>query len=670
MTRFPVVVIALFCGASAFAQPAGDLQPIVPPEEVVGVVEPLPEPANEEVRVTSHTPLTMRDAPGIVSVLDREEIVSSGARDLLDLLQLVPGFSVGVDVSGVVGVSFRGEWAHEGKVLFLLDGHELNETLYSTTSLGMRVPASIIQRIEVIRGPGSAIYGGYAELAVVKITTRAPAELNGIAASTYYGQMENGWGRFMATASGGAELKKVPGLAVKMDVAFLKGLQSDRTYYDDQGASYSLRSGSERQTFLLNTALTYRGLSARFLFEDNVMQTQDGAGLVLPTPVNQRFRSYYADVRYEKNVGHKVTLLPRFSFKHQTPWQTLDKTSSAFYDKSALRLLGGIGVSIDARKDVNILLGFEGYWDHAQLNDPTLSGFQQLFGSSPRVDYGNLAAYAQVFWRNKVANITVGGRYEYNTAYGNSVVPRVGFTRVVGRFNFKLLYSLAFRGPAFENLRISPGLRPERTHTAEAEVGVQLSGHWAFTLDGYFLRITRAIVFGSDATTLVERYSNAGNTGTGGIEAQLKTRYAWMTGTLGYSFYTAANQNDVATYAVPGHSDLLLAAPAHKLTLSIGAMLWRDHVHTGITVVYLSPRYELLAPGPDGEKRAAAEPNTVLLGANLSYRNLGIRGLELTAGVRNALGQLYRVAQPYDGGHAPYPLASREVYLRLSYATR
>jgi hypothetical protein len=49
---------------------------------------------------------------------------------------------------------------------------------------------------------------------------------------------------------------------------------------------------------------------------------------------------------------------------------------------------------------------------------------------------------------------------------------------------------------------------------------------------------------------------------------------------------------------------------------------------------------------------------------------MGVRGLELTLGVYNALGQLYRAAQPYDGGHAPYPLASREVYVRLSYAMK
>jgi outer membrane cobalamin receptor len=609
----------------------------------------------------------MREAPGIVSVIDRDEIATSGARDLMDLLQLVPGFSFGVDVSGVVGVSFRGEWGHEGKVLFLLDGHELNETLYSTMQLGMHIPASIIQRLEIIRGPGSAIYGGYAELAVVNIITRSPKELSGVAASTYYGQMEHGWGRFLASASGGAEIKRVPGLGLKLDLSYMDGRRSDRTYYDELGGQYSMQSGSRIKSFLLNFALVYRGLRVRFLFDDHLMQTQDSSGQVLPAPVDQRFRTYSADVRYDGKVGRMVTLLPRFSFKHQTPWQTLDKTSTQFYDKSSMRLVGGLGVSIDPIRAVNILVGAEGTWDRGVLNDPELVGYQTQFGTTDHVDYGNLAAYAQVFWRNRIVNVTAGARYEYHSAYGHSAVPRIGFTKIVGRFNFKLLYSLAFRGPAIENLNINPDLHPERTHVVEAEAGVQLSGHWALVVNGFFMRITDAIVYESDPVDNVERYLNGGDTGTGGLEAQLKAKYNWMYGTLTYSFYSSRGQNDVALYAVPGRDDVLVGTPAHKATLSAGFNVWRDHVTVGLTAVYMSPRYRV---SPDDPTQSAHEPHTFLLGGNVAYRNLGVPGLDLMAGVHNALGQEYRLLQPYSAGHAPYPMASREIYVRLAYAMR
>src|SRR4051812_37797540 len=175
---------------------------------------------NPQVKVASKTPLTMRDAPGIISVVQRDEIVRSGARDLMDILQLVPGFSFGVDVEGVVDVGFRGLWGHEGKVLFLLDGQELNETLYSTMQLGMHIPASHIERVEIIRGPGSAIYGGYAELAVINITSRDAQNLSGPSADVYYGQMEHGLGRFMASASYGEEFKQAPGLGVSLQTFY------------------------------------------------------------------------------------------------------------------------------------------------------------------------------------------------------------------------------------------------------------------------------------------------------------------------------------------------------------------------------------------------------------------------------------------------------------------
>lgn len=53
------------------------------------------------------------EAPNVVLVLTRDDIVASGARDLLEVLQLVPGFSFHQDVGGVVGAAFRNLWAHE-----------------------------------------------------------------------------------------------------------------------------------------------------------------------------------------------------------------------------------------------------------------------------------------------------------------------------------------------------------------------------------------------------------------------------------------------------------------------------------------------------------------------------------------------------------------------------
>src|SRR5947209_7894913 len=93
-----------------------------------------------DVAVASQKSSTLREAPGVVTVVSREEIQSSGARDLIDVLSLVPGFWFGVDVEGVVDVGLRGVWAHEGKTLLLVDGVEMNELLYSNNELFNHYP--------------------------------------------------------------------------------------------------------------------------------------------------------------------------------------------------------------------------------------------------------------------------------------------------------------------------------------------------------------------------------------------------------------------------------------------------------------------------------------------------------------------------------------------------
>jgi len=94
-----------------------------------------------------------RETPGRGVRDDARGDLASGARDLLEVLQLIPGFSFHTDVEGVVGAGFRGVWGHEGKVLLLIDGIEMNELLYSTNAFGNELPVQVIEKVEVIRGP-------------------------------------------------------------------------------------------------------------------------------------------------------------------------------------------------------------------------------------------------------------------------------------------------------------------------------------------------------------------------------------------------------------------------------------------------------------------------------------------------------------------------------------
>ena len=103
----------------------------------------------EKVSITSQTPLLVRDAPGTVTIINETEIQAMGARDLTDVLRLIPGIEFCVDIQGVVGIGMRGNSANDA-VLVLVDGLEINELLFGTNQFGNHFPVDQIRRIEIV----------------------------------------------------------------------------------------------------------------------------------------------------------------------------------------------------------------------------------------------------------------------------------------------------------------------------------------------------------------------------------------------------------------------------------------------------------------------------------------------------------------------------------------
>ena len=131
-----------------------------------------------KIKIATNKEQELEEAPSIVSVITRKEIEGYGCRDVSDILRLVPGFEFGVDVDGIVGLGFRGIWVHEGKSLIMLNGHTLNDFGYGNNNFMGSLPAGMIERVEIIRGPGSAIYGAFAEVCVINIITISSKKSN------------------------------------------------------------------------------------------------------------------------------------------------------------------------------------------------------------------------------------------------------------------------------------------------------------------------------------------------------------------------------------------------------------------------------------------------------------------------------------------------------------
>lgn len=123
-----------------------------------------------------HKPLN--ESPATVSVIDREMIRNSGAREIVDIFRMVPGFIVGFAEGHRPAVTYTGlghEYSRQMQVL--VDGRSVFIPSFGGVPWA-NLPLSIhdIERVEVIRGPNAVTYGANAFLAVINIITRNAAE--------------------------------------------------------------------------------------------------------------------------------------------------------------------------------------------------------------------------------------------------------------------------------------------------------------------------------------------------------------------------------------------------------------------------------------------------------------------------------------------------------------
>jgi outer membrane receptor for ferrienterochelin and colicins len=165
--------LGLFCmmsfnaiGWSAVAQeaaPAGDM-------ELAALLSLL----EEQTQLATKNRMNADYVPGMATILNGQELLARGARSVWEALALVPGISQGMEFTGERQALSRGigHGYASGDIKILLDGISMNSSLLATANPVLNMPIEQVERIEVIRGPGSSVHGEYAYAGVVNVITR------------------------------------------------------------------------------------------------------------------------------------------------------------------------------------------------------------------------------------------------------------------------------------------------------------------------------------------------------------------------------------------------------------------------------------------------------------------------------------------------------------------
>ncbi len=626
------------------------------------------------------------EVPSIVSVITRKDLLAYGFRDLSDVLRTVPGFEFGIDGTNLVGWGFRGIWVYEGKGSLMINGIPINDYAYGNVNFVGSLPAAMIERVEVIRGPGSVLHGGFSEVTVVNVITRNERDAQYV---RYNANAFTLGGKEYGAASNLSFGGNYKDLKFNHSIGYGIHPTSARLYQDFWGDSlqYGLRN-SPRQWFHIISDVSFKDLSLKYHHIDFNFTGQDGYTTIIPVGERRRnteLLTNYSDallLQYKKQVSRTLKVEPVVEYSRGNPINGAATPNSVVTGQ----LAGAGAVTHHVRGNLNLYFDFRKYGELALgggytrdiITNASREGEPGLYGrdaSPEHYTYARFTESAVGFAQYTVKlsplfSVIVGNRVEKNT-FGTAAAPRVGVIYLKDNFNAKLLYGHAYRIPtpwqAYSRwLSFNDGLRPETSENYEMELGYKFTDHVSAKANAYFIDIKDPILWNGSNL----QYRNTGRIQSLGLEGNVLVNYNRWGGffNFAYSQPGPASSGDFLT------ADRRQALGLPPLKMNLGVNYRFKNLQIAPALVYLGKRYGQTAAFA---RHQALEPATrdfasqsyaplLLANCNVTYRNVA-PGLSLNCSLYNAFDSPYVLIQPYYAGHAPVPVNDRQFTVGLTY---
>lgn len=675
-----------------------------------------------KVEVTSYVPEELESASGIVTVITKEDISNNYCRDMVDVLNMVPGINISKDEDYTTFTS-RGLYGFEGRTLIMVDGMQLSDLYFGSYVIGNDFPIHMIERVEINRGPGSVLFGGTAELAVINIVTQSGNDIDGIKLSARYGQLPDTYGHYDFSLMGG---KKVKDADFSLLASFGKARRSDGRAafinYDTQFDHYEESAGLQNSNVVArlkikdNTKFNfifnqYRNKQVRGFDIDPNIGDSSGIGNVFRTfeeGVNQR-RVEYTYTTVATNLEHKVplgkdlSLVPMISYQYSYPFER--RVANSPREEVDIHRIKGSLYGVYNPNKIEVIAGGEYFGDYASINRPwpdspmeflrksiSDAGTDNIYISNYSL-FGNIK-YILIESKNQL-NLIGGVRYDYNELYGQKTNPRIGVTYSGNRFSGKVLFNSAFRAPlvgnnAFSRYGLDPdtakysrdpnGVSPESTIVIELEAGLKIGAHSFIRINLYQQEIRDIIEFRYNYMNRDLYSDNGGRIGTRGIEAEWQMKTSRYDGMLNVSLinpifyyhenpwaYSYNSPRGGDTYITPDNNNgyptrlELLSVPGYKVYTNHSYSIAKK-LTAGINILYVDKRY---AYNGGGTSKLVDEQ--VIFGAGISYKN-PIPGMTIQLSIHDLFNQRLNIATAwYDGAYDVLPYKGREISLTVFY---
>ncbi len=610
------------------------------------------------------------EAPSFVTLITSEDIQKYGYQTLAEALQGVTGFFVTYDRNynylGVRGFNNPGDF--NTRVLVLVDGHRMNDNLYDQGGVGTEavVDVDLIDRIEVIRGPSSSLYGTNAFLGVINVITKRGRDIRGFEASTELGSYDT----YRVRGTYGDKFAN--GVEVLFSGSYYDSQGRETLFYDEfddpaTNSGFTRNADEDRfPHFFGKASLRDLTLQGGYNSRDKGIPTA-AYETVFPTKRTQSTDEHaYFFAKYERRFDSKLDVYGRvyydrfyyqgdYLFEAETPPPDVilnrDKSTGEWW---------GFEIKLDKQvfDSHNITGGIE-YRDNFRQDLKNLDVRPREVLLNEKRDSKNVAVFLQdEFSIVEDLILNAGVRYDYYDSWGSTVNPRIALIYNLDKTTLKALYGTAFRAPnAYERYYEGTGFRPnddldpEEITTYELVLEHSLTDYVRGTVAGYFYRINDLIIqepVGDDV-----QFRNKGRTQAMGLEFQLETDERGPLGISGRAGYALQSAEDRRT------KKRLTNSPAHLLNIDLSKAIYDNKLFASSEFAYTSKRKTL---GGDKTNDFAIVHLTLLC------KNV-YQGLEVSTSVRNVFDTRYSDPGSGEGVHAQDEIEQngRSFWLKVKY---
>lgn len=638
----------------------------------------------EIISIATGSQKALHRAPSVATVITAEEIRESGARTLDQVLERVPGLHVGRSAVSRQDAVYSIRGIHTGfnpQVLLLMDGVAFPHLYSGGRPSTFSLPVENIERVEVIRGPGSAVYGADAFAGVINIITRGPSRLPATRMGLEAGSFDTTdvWFQSGGTLGGVAAVFSMEWSKSNGDTGRRIDADLQTTLDNAFGTRLSSAPGPLETGYnMVNTHLqlskdrwTFRG----WAWLQNEAGLGPGGAQALDPVGRQDVTLWLGDLEYHLpallSSLDATVRLSHFYSKDDSYFQLLPSGligNPASYDHQTTLELTGLYSGIQNHK---FRVGAGGKYSHEEtgehknfgpgvtpgvLTDVTGTDFVYMKPHSRDVYFLSL----QDEWQfAEDWELTGGVRVDRYSDFGVTLNPRVALVWATRHdLTSRLMYGRAFRAPAFSELYAinnpvvlgNPDLQPEIIHTYELAFDYRPSLRWRTAFNVFYYQIRGLINFVPDSNGVSSTAQNVDDQNGYGFEWESSWQASKELRLMGNLAYNRA-EHDLTGAPVAD-------APAKHLFLN-GQWEFHPDWLLGPTVNWVMDRSRA-----NGDNRPAVN-DFILVDVALRRKNIA-KNLDATLMVQNIFDSDAREPAGRSIPH-DYPLEGLGVFARLSY---